>query len=78
MFLEKAFSIKKERQTLIKNTLCNLLIDFMSLFAISKRVAMRLENIQRNFLWSVIYMEKQKEGLGIRSLSILNKALLGK
>ena len=64
----------------------------MSLFVISKRVAARLKKIQRNFLWGrgpleqklhlvncfIVRLEKQKGGLGIRDLSILNEALLGK
>ena len=55
----------------------------MSLFIIPKRVITILEKIQRDFLWgegdlvkkphlvkwSIVCMEKQKEGLGFRSLS---------
>ena len=28
--------------------------------------------------WPIVCMEKQKKGLGLRSLSLFNKALLGK
>ena len=39
------------RQTRIKSTLSNLPIYFMSIFAISRRIAMRLEKMQQDFLW---------------------------
>ncbi|KAL6322332.1 hypothetical protein AAG906_007885 [Vitis piasezkii] len=59
---------------------------------VEERVAARLEKIQRDFLWeggglvnkphlvkrSIFCMEKQKGGLGFRSLPLFNKALLGK
>ena len=59
---------------MIKNTLSNLSIYFISLFVIPKRVVARLENIQRDFLgdggplehklhlvnWSIVCMEKHK------------------
>ena len=78
--------------TLVKNTLSSLPIYFMSLFIISRKVSLRLEKIQRNFLWgggasqskphlvnwSIVCMEKKDGGLGIKNLSRLNKALLGK
>ena len=74
---------------MIRNTLSSLPIYFMSLFVIPKRVRMRLEMIQRDFLsgggnlgkkaylvsWTTICTDK-KGGLGIRSLSLLNRALL--
>ena len=63
----------------------------MSLFHLPKRVNSRLEKIQRDFLWGGGNLErriyliswggaicKENGGLGIRSLAILNKALLGK
>ena len=83
---------KGGRQTLIKSTLSNLPIYYMSPFVVPKRVAARLENIQRDFLWgrgalvnkphllswSVVCLEKVKAWLGFRSLGTFNKALLGK
>ena len=77
---------------LIKSTLSSLFIYFMSLFVIPKRVAARLEKMHRDFLWeggelekklhlvnwSIVCLEKQNGGLGFRSLSLFNKALLGK
>lgn len=64
----------------------------MSLFVIPKKVRVRLEKIQRDFLWgggnlekkpqlvswSTVCMDKRKGCLGIRSLSLLVQALLGK
>ena len=64
----------------------------MSLFVIPKRVAARLEKIQRDFLWGggalvnkphllsylVVCLEKVKRELSFRSLGTFNKALLGK
>ena len=55
----------------------------MSLFSISRKVRLRLEKIQRNFLlggeainkkrhlvkWPIVCLEKSKEGLGIKHLS---------
>ena len=78
--------------TLVKSTLSSLPIYFMSLFIIPRKVSLRLEKIQRNFLWgggasqskphlvnwSIVCMEKKDGGLGIRNLSRLNRALLGK
>ena len=64
----------------------------MSLFRMPKIVARRLEKVQRDFLWGggnverkahlvkweVVCAHKNKGGLGLRSLALLNKALLGK
>ena len=64
----------------------------MSLVVIPRRVAARLEKIQRDFLWgggaleqkphlvrwAIVRLDKQEGGLGIRDLTILNEALLGK
>ena len=76
----------------IKSTPSSLPIYFMSLFIIPRKVSLRLEKIQRDFLWGggasqskphlvnwcIVCMEKKDGGLGIRNLSRLNKALLGK
>ena len=64
----------------------------MSLFIIPHQVSLRLEKIQRGFLWgggvsqsrphlvnwSIVCMEKKDGGLDIRNLSSLNKTLFGK
>ena len=64
----------------------------MSLFRIPKGVKRRLEKIQRDFWWGGDNLDKkvhlinwgticssmEKGGLGIRSLTKLNKSLLGK
>ena len=64
----------------------------MSLFHLPKGVKVRLEEIQRDFLWGggnlerkihlinwgTICLSKENGGLGIRSFSNFNKALLGK
>ncbi|RVX23342.1 putative ribonuclease H protein [Vitis vinifera] len=58
----------------------------------SRKVRMRLEKIQRDFLWgggaleqrphlvrwTLVCLEKKKGGLGVRNLALMNKALLGK
>ncbi|RVX19547.1 Transposon TX1 uncharacterized 149 kDa protein [Vitis vinifera] len=48
---KKQYLSKGGRRTLIKSTLSNLPIYFMSLFVISRKVRIRLEKIQREFLW---------------------------
>lgn len=72
---------------MIKSMLSSLPIYFMFLFVISRRVSLRLEQIQRDFLWvndvlekihhlaswSITCLEKKDEGLNIRNLSTLNK-----
>ena len=76
----------------MKNTLSSLPIYFMSLFVIRRKVAAKLEKIQRDFLWgggaleqkshlvrwAIVRLDKQQGGLGIRDLIILNETLLGK
>lgn len=52
-YVEAIVPIKKGGLTLIKNTSSNLPILFMLLFVISRKVSLRLEKIQRDFLlWS--------------------------
>ena len=83
---------KGGRLTLIRNTLSSMPIYLMSFFCMSKQVRLRLEKIQRDFLWSggalvqkphlvrwkTVYLEKRKGGLGVRNLSLMNIALLCK
>ena len=71
------------------SNLANILHVF---FCNPKKVKLRLEKIQRDFLrgggtlekkphlvsWSIVCTCKRKRGLSIRSLSFLNRALLGK
>ena len=83
---------KGGRITLIKSTLASIPIYQMSIFRMLKSVAKRLEKLQRDFLWGggntgrkihlinwkVACTQKEKGGLGIRRMGLLNKALLGK
>ena len=64
----------------------------MSIFQLPRVVRMRLEQIQRDFLWgggaleqkphlvrwSIVCVDKRKGGLGVKSLGTFNRALLGK
>ena len=83
---------KEGRLTLIRSTLSNLPIYLMSLLRMPRGVSSRLEKIQRDFLWGSnaserkihlinwkqVCLSKAKGGLGIRSLLLMNKALLSK
>ena len=83
---------KGRRITLIRSTLLSLPIYFMSLFRMPRRVRLRLEQIQIDFLWgggnlekklhlvkwSTVCSDRKMGGLEIKSLAILNKALLCK
>ena len=77
---------------LIRSTLSSLPIYYLSLFRMPQKVCARLEKIQRQFLWggsnqdrkislvrwAIVCMEKSKGGIGIKSFSKMNKALLSK
>ena len=77
---------------LIRSTLSSLPIYYLSLFRILQKVCARLERIQRQFRWGgsapekkislvrwvTVCSEKRKWGIGLKSLSKLNKALLCK
>ena len=83
---------KGGRLTLIKSTLSNMPTYFLSLFRIPMGVSLRLEKIQRDFLWGggnldkkihlvkwkTVSFRKENGGLGLRSLFTFNRALLGK
>ena len=78
--------------TLIKSTLSNILMYYLSLFQIPGRVVKRIEKIQRDFLWggvgdefkfhlvnwSKVCMNMEAGVLGVRNLIQFNRALLGK
>ena len=90
--LEAALFVKGCRLTLLKSTLSSLPTYYLSLFTIPKAMAMRLEHIQRNFLWGSsaecfkyplvawekVCLPRELGGLGIRNLVSFNQALLGK
>ena len=89
---KRQYISKGGRLTLIGNTLSNMPIYLMSLFRLPKGVKLRLEKIQRDFLWGggnlekklqlvnwdTVCLSKEKGSLGIRNLSNFNKSLLGK
>ncbi|XP_010258726.1 PREDICTED: uncharacterized protein LOC104598390 [Nelumbo nucifera] len=79
------------RITLIKATLANLPIYFLSVFKILVKVANRLEKMMRHFLWEtgeekrdhrvaweVVTRSKNSGGLGLGNIRNRNLALLGK
>ena len=86
---KRQYISKGGRLTLVKSTLASLPIYFMSLFRMPRRVRLRLEKIQRDFLWGdgaleskphvvkwdIVCLDKGKGGLGVRHLNSLNKAL---
>ncbi|RVW31161.1 putative ribonuclease H protein [Vitis vinifera] len=87
---KRQYISKGGRITLIKSTLASMPIYQLSLFRMPKIVARRLEKLQRDFLWGggslerkvhlikweVVCAQKEKGGLGIRKIVLLNKALL--
>ena len=89
---KRLYLSKGGRLTLLKSTLSSLLTYYLSLFTIPKAVAIRLERIQRNFLWGSsvecfkyplmawekVCLLRELGGLGIRKLVLFNQALLGK
>ena len=89
---KRQFISKGGRITLIRSTLVSMSIYLMSLMCMPRVVKLRLEQIQRDFLWgggalekrshlvkwAIVCSNKRKDGLGVRNLSILNGALLCK
>ena len=83
---------KGGRATLIRSTLSSLPIYYLSLFRMPQKVCARLEKIQRQFLWggsdhdkkislvrwATVCIDNSKGGIGIKSFSKMNKALLRK
>ena len=78
--------------TLLKSTLSSLPTYFLSLFTIPVSVGNRIKQLQRNFFWGgmgdefkhhlvkwdTVCTPKVEGGLGIWSLVLFNRALLGK
>ncbi|KAJ9697075.1 hypothetical protein PVL29_009023 [Vitis rotundifolia] len=89
---KRQYISKGGRLTLIQSTLSSMPVYCMSLFYLPRKVRLRLEKIQRDFLWgggalerrphlvkwSLVCLERKKGGLGVRNLAWMNKALLGK
>ena len=89
---KRQYISKGGKITLIRSTLSCLPMYFMSLFRFPRRVRLRLDRIQRDFLWSgsdldkkphlvnlsTVCIDKKEGALGVKSLSILNWALLCK
>ena len=89
---KRQYISKGGRLTLIRSCLSNLPTYAMSLFRMPRKVKIRLEKIQRDFLlgggnlerkihlvkWDIVCSSKMKGGLGIHRLTNFNKALLGK
>ena len=89
---KRQFISKGGRITLIRSTFSSMPIYLMSLVRMPRVVSLRLEKIQRDFLWgggalerkphlvnwNTVCLDKRKGGLGVRRLSTLNRALLCK
>ena len=87
---KRQYISKGGRLTLISSTLSNMPIYFMSLFYLPRKVRLRLEKIQRDFVWgggalvqkphlvkwNLVCLGKKKGGLGVRNLALMNSALL--
>ena len=89
---KRQYISKGGRLTLIWSTLSSMPIYFMSLFYLLRKVGLRLEKIQRDFLWgggalvqrphlvrwNLVCLERKKGGSGVRNLALMNKAFLSK
>jgi hypothetical protein len=89
---QKLYLSKGGRLTLLKSTLSSLPTYFLSLFTIPFSVVRRIEKLQRDLFWGglgdevkhhlvgwdTICTPKEVGGLGVRSLFLTNKTLLGK
>ena len=77
---------------LVQSTLQCIPVYFMSIFKMPTTITAKLDQIQKKFLWSrskikkriplvdqeKVCVKKKLEGLGMRSLKEMNKALIGK
>ena len=84
---KRLYLSKGGRLTLLKSTLSSLPTYYLSLFTVSKAVAMRLECVQRNFLWGSsakcfkyplvawekVRLPRELGGLGIHNLVSFNR-----
>ena len=59
VLLKRQYISKGGRLTLLRSTLSSLPIYYMSLFHLPRRVKLRLEYIQRDFLWGGGSLEKK-------------------
>ena len=89
---KRQYISKGGRLTLIRSTLSNLPTYLMFLFQLPRGISSRLEKIQMDFLWGSsssgrkihlinwkdVCSSKEKGGLGIRNLILMNRDLLGK
>ena len=89
---KRQYISKGGRLTLIWSILSSMPVYFMLLFYLPRKVRLRLEKIQRDFLWgggaleqrphfvrwNLVCLERKKGGLGVRNLALMNKALLSK
>ena len=89
---KRLYLSKGGKITLIKSTLSSLPTYFLSLFPIPVDIAIRIERLQRSFLWvgidespkfrlvkwAQVCSPLQSSSLGIRNLRAFNQALLGK
>jgi hypothetical protein len=89
---KKLYLSKGGRLTLIKSTPSNIPMYYLSSFPIPVSVALRLERLQQDFLWSsigdevkfhlvnqyIICTPIKEGGLGVRNLIQFSRALLGK
>ena len=57
-FVEETVYLKKG-ETLLRSTLSSLPIYYMSLFRLPRRINVRLERIQRDFLWGGRSLDKK-------------------